>query len=345
MRYRLLGHTGLYVSELCLGTMTFGAQGFWAVMGGLKQPEVNALVKEAFDKGINFFDTANVYSLGESESLLVESIKKLGLPRDELVIATKSTGIMDEKLPNARGQSRAHIFNEVNASLKRLQIDHIDLYQLHGFDPLTPFEESLGALTDLVKAGKIRYIGLCNMASWQIMKALSVSRLKGLEEFKSVQSYYSIAGRDLERDVIPLVKDQNLGLMIWSPLAGGYLSGKFSTNESAPDNSRRMTFDFPPLDKDRANKCIEIMRPIAQKHNVSIAQIALAWILSNKSVSTIIVGARKLEQLKDNINASHLTLDDEDLSSLSSASALPVEYPNWMIAMQGQYRANAPVKE
>jgi len=345
MRYRLLGQTGLYVSELCLGTMTFGAQGFWAVMGGLKQPEVNILVKEAFDKGINFFDTANVYSLGESESLLGESIKKLGLPREEIVIATKSTGIMNDKLPNARGQSRIHIFNEVNASLKRLQVDHIDLYQLHGFDPLTPFEESLGALTDLVKAGKIRYTGLCNMASWQIMKALSVSRLKGLEEFKSVQSYYSIAGRDLERDVIPLVQDQQLGLMIWSPLAGGYLSGKFSTNDSAPDNARRTTFDFPPLDKDRANQCIELMRHIAEKRSVSVAQVALAWILSNASVSTIIVGARKLEQLQDNIQATRLTLDTQELTSLNTVSALPTEYPNWMIAMQSQYRANTPIKE
>ena len=345
MRYRLLGHTGLYVSELCLGTMTFGAQGFWAVMGGLKQPEVNVLVKEAFDKGINFFDTANVYSLGESESLLGEAIKKLGLPREELVIATKSTGIMDEKLPNARGQSKFHIFNEVNASLKRLQVEHIDLYQLHGFDPLTPFEESLGALTELVKVGKIRYIGLCNMASWQIMKALSVSRLKGLEEFKSVQSYYSIAGRDLERDVIPLVQDQNLGLMIWSPLAGGYLSGKFGATQSAPDHARRASFDFPPLNKERANLCIQVMREISQKHQVSVAQVALSWILSNKSVSTIIVGARRLEQLQDNIESTKLTLDSDDLTALDRVSALPTEYPGWMVAMQSQYRANAPLKE
>jgi len=345
MRYRLLGQTGLYVSELCLGTMTFGSQGFWAVMGGLKQAEVNVLVKESFDHGINFFDTANVYSLGESESLLGEAIKKVGLPREELVIATKSTGIMDDKLPNARGQSKLHIFNEVNASLKRLQIDHIDLYQLHGFDPLTPFEESLGALTELVKAGKIRYIGLCNMASWQIMKALSVSRLRGLEEFKTVQSYYSIAGRDLERDVIPLIEDQHLGLMVWSPLAGGYLSGKFSPGGSSPDSARRATFDFPPLNKDRADKCIEVMRPIAKKHNVSIAQIALAWILANKAVSTIIVGARKLEQLQDNIHASKLILDSADLTALNTVSALAAEYPNWMISMQAQYRANAPTND
>ncbi len=345
MRYRLLGQTGLYVSELCLGTMTFGSQGFWAVMGGLKQNDVNTLVKESFDSGINFMDTANVYSLGESETLLGEAIKTLGLPRNELVIATKSTGIMDEKLPNDRGQSRYHIFNEVNASLKRLQIDHIDLYQLHGFDPLTPFEESLGALNDLVKVGKIRYIGLCNMAAWQIMKALGVSRAKGLEEFKTVQSYYSIAGRDLEREIIPLIQDQHLGLMVWSPLAGGFLSGKFSPGDSNPDNSRRSSFDFPPIDKDRAYKCIEAIRPIAQKHNASVAQVALAWILSNKAVSTIIVGARKLEQLQDNIKATKLVLDGDDLAALGTVSSLPIEYPSWMLALQGQYRATPPTFE
>ena len=345
MRYRLLGSTGLYVSELCLGTMTCGSKGFWAVMGGLAQAEVTALVKASYEKGINFIDTANVYSLGESETLLGQAIKSLGLPRSELVIATKSTGPMDEHLPNARGQSRHHIFNEVDASLKRLQLDHIDLYQVHGFDPLTPFEESLGALTDLVRAGKIRSIGLCNMAAWQIMKALSVSKLQGFESFKSVQAYYSLAGRDLEREVIPLVQDQHLGLMIWSPLAGGFLSGKFSAESASPDNARRSTFDFPPLNKDRAYACIDTMRPIAHKHQVSVAQIALAWVLSNKAVSTIIIGARTLEQLQDNINASQLNLDADDLAALAAVSALPIEYPQWMLGLQGQYRATAPSKD
>ncbi|MGA7749469.1 MAG: aldo/keto reductase, partial [Gallionella sp.] len=197
MRYRLLGNTGLYVSELCLGTMTFGGKGHWELMGGLHQTEVDLFVRESFDQGVNFFDTANVYSRGESETLLGQAIKNIGLPRDEIVVATKSTGIMNES-PNGRGQSRFHIFNEVDASLKRLQLDHIDLYQLHGFDPLTPFEESLSALNDLIKSGKIRYIGLCNMAAWQIMKALGISRLNNWSKFVSVQAHYSIAGRDLE---------------------------------------------------------------------------------------------------------------------------------------------------
>ena len=344
MRYRLLGHTGLYVSELCLGTMTFGAQGFWQVMGGLQQIDVNTLVKESFNAGINFYDTANVYSLGQSEQLLGEAIRQVGLPRDEIIVATKSTGIVDES-PNGRGQSRFHIFNAVDASLKRLQLDHIDLYQIHGFDPLTPFEESLSALNDLVRAGKIRTLGLCNLAAWQIMKALSISRHNHWAEFASVQAYYSIAGRDLEREVMPLVEDQKLGLMIWSPLAGGYLSGKFRRNSLTPDESRRSTFDFPPIDKEKAFACIDAMEPIAKNHGVSIAQVALAWILSKRSVSTIIIGARKLEQLKDNIASTKLTLNEDELQSLDAVSALAPEYPGWMLAFQGQYRAKAPFKD
>lgn len=344
MRYRLLGHTGLYVSELCLGTMTFGAQGFWQVMGGLQQIDVNTLVKESFNAGINFYDTANVYSLGQSEQLLGEAIRQVGLPRDEIIVATKSTGIVDES-PNGRGQSRFHIFNAVDASLKRLQLDHIDLYQIHGFDPLTPFEESLSALNDLVRAGKIRTLGLCNLAAWQIMKALSISRHNHWAEFASVQAYYSIAGRDLEREVMPLVEDQKLGLMIWSPLAGGYLSGKFRRNSLTPDESRRSTFDFPPIDKEKAFACIDAMEPIAKNHGVSIAQVALAWILSKQSVSTIIIGARKLEQLKDNIASTKLTLNEDELQSLDAVSALAPEYPGWMLAFQGQYRAKAPFKD
>jgi aryl-alcohol dehydrogenase-like predicted oxidoreductase len=344
MRYRLLGNTGLYVSELCLGTMTFGAKEFWKVMGGLQQPEVDLLVREAFDQGINFFDTANVYSLGESETLLGQAIKNIGLPRDEIVVATKSTGIMNES-PNGRGQSRFHIFNEVDASLKRLQLDHIDLYQLHGFDPLTPFEESLSALNDLVKSGKIRYIGLCNMAAWQIMKSLGISRLHHWSEFVSVQAYYSIAGRDLEREIFPLVQDQKLGLMIWSPLAGGFLSGKFKRDQAPPASSRRTDFDFPPLNKDKAFACLDAIEPIAKTHGVSVAQVALAWILSKQQVSSIIIGARRMEQLKDNLAATKLVLSEAELKTLDEASALSPEYPGWMLAFQGQYRATPPVKE
>ena len=344
MRYRLLGKTGLYVSELCLGTMTFGGKGHWEVMGGLHQTEADLFVREAVDQGVNFFDTANVYSLGESETLLGQAIKNNGLSREEIVVATKSTGIMNET-PNGRGQSRFHIFNEVDASLKRLQLDHIDLYQLHGFDPLTPFEESLSALNDLVKSGKIRYIGLCNMAAWQIMKAIGISRQRTWSEFESVQAYYSIAGRDLEREIFPLVHDQKMGLMIWSPLAGGFLSGKFKRDQAPPAGSRRSTFDFPPLNKDKAFNCLDAMEPIAKAHGVSVAQVALAWILSKQQVSSIIIGARRLEQLKDNLAATKLVLTGAELKTLDEPGALPQEYPGWMLAFQGQYRATPPVKE
>ena len=343
MKYRLLGNTGLYVSELCLGTMTFGAKGFWEVMGGLQQTEVDLLVRESFDQGINFFDTANVYSFGESETLLGQAIKNIKLPRDEIVVATKSTGIMNES-PNGRGQSRLHIFNEVDASLKRLQLNHIDLYQLHGFDPLTPIEESLSALNDLVKSGKIRYVGLCNMAAWQIMKALGTSRHHNWSEFVSVQAYYSIAGRDLEREIFPLVQDQKLGLMVWSPLAGGFLSGKFKRNQTPPTGSRRTDFDFPPLNKDKAFACLDAITPIAKAHGASIAQVALSWILSKQQVSSIIIGARHIDQLKDNLAATKLDLSEAELKILDEVSAMTQEYPGWMLALQGQYRAAPPVK-
>jgi aryl-alcohol dehydrogenase-like predicted oxidoreductase len=344
MKYRLLGPTGLYVSELCLGTMTFGNQGFWSVMGGLQQTAVNELVATAFDEGINFIDTANVYSFGESELLLGQALKDTKLPRDKVIIATKSTGIMDET-PNGRGQSRFHIFNEVDASLKRLQLDYIDLYQIHGFDPLTPMEEALSALNDVVRSGKVRYIGLCNLAAWQIMKALGISRAKNYSEFISVQAYYTIAGRDLEREVFPLLRDQKLGLMVWSPLAGGFLSGKYQRNATSPEGARRAgEFDFPPINKSHAFDCIEAMAPIAINHGVSIARIALAWILAKKEVSTVIIGAKTPDQLKDNIAASELVLTADEIQHLDEISALTKEYPGWMLDLQGTYRATPPVK-
>src|SRR5271155_5214291 len=278
MRYRLLGQTGLYVSDLCLGTMTYGgAKGIWESIGNLQQDAVNEQVKLAVDEGVNFIDTANVYSTGKSEILLGQALKDLGLARDELIVATKATGTMAET-PNGRGQSRHHLFNQVDASLKRLQLDYIDLYQLHGFDPLTPFEESLAALNDLVRSGRVRYIGLCNMAAWQIMKSLGVSERLNLAKFTSVQAYYTIASRDLEREVVRVIQDQKLGLMVGSPLAGGLLSGKYkAADDKGPAGARRTTFDFPPVDRQRAFHCVDTMRPIAQRHQVSVAQIALAW--------------------------------------------------------------------
>ena len=346
MRYRLLGQTGLYVSELCLGTMTYGGNtGIWETIGNLQQDAVNEQVKFAVDAGINFIDTANVYATGKSELLLGESLKMLGLKREQLIVATKATGSMDDS-PNGRGQSRHHLFNQVDASLKRLQLDYIDLYQLHGFDPLTPFEESLSALNDLVRSGKVRYIGLCNMAAWQVMKSLSVSERLNLAKFVSVQAYYTVAGRDLERELVPLIQDQKLGLMVWSPLAGGLLSGKFSSAEDkGPAGARRATFDFPVVDKSRAFRCVDAMRPMALARKVSVAQIALAWLLAKSFVTTVIIGAKSMDQLRDNIDSTRVRLDDVEIKQLDEISALPVEYPGWMLAFQGQARAKPPVKE
>jgi aryl-alcohol dehydrogenase-like predicted oxidoreductase len=251
---------------------------------------------------------------------------------------------MDET-PNGRGQSRFHIFNEVDASLKRLQLDYIDLYQVHGFDPLTPLEETLCALNDVVRSGKVRYIGLCNMAAWQIMKALGISRAKNYSEFISVQALYTIASRDLEREVFPLLNDQELGLMVWSPLAGGFLSGKYQRNTISPEGARRAgEFDFPPINKDHAYTCIEAMTPIAKAHGVSVARVALAWILAKKEVSSVIIGAKTKDQLLDNIEASSLVLSQDEILHLDSISALPKEYPAWMIDFQATYRATPPVK-
>ncbi len=341
MKYRLLGQTGMHVSELCLGGMTFGNDGFWKVMGGLQQSAVSGMVKEAYEAGINFIDTANVYSMGQSEMLIGHAIKQL--PRDDLVIATKATGIMND-LPNGRGQSRYHLMNELDASLKRLQIDHIDLYQLHGFDPLTPFEESLSALDDMVRSGKVRYIGLCNMSAWQIMKALGLSDRKNLARFSSVQAYYTLAGRDLERELIPMIKDQNLGLMVWSPLAGGLLSGKYGRDGKGPEGSRRNEFDFPVVNKARAFDCVDAMRPMAEKRGVSVAQIALAWLLAQPAVSSVIIGAKTVEQLHDNVAATKVELSADELAELNEVSRLPSEYPGWMMDLQGKYRETPPVR-
>lgn len=326
--------------------MTYGgSQGIWESIGNLQQDAVNEQVKFAVDAGINFIDTANVYANGKSETLLGQALKSIGLQRDQLIVATKATGSMDES-PNGRGQSRHHLFNQVDASLKRLQLDYIDLYQLHGFDPLTPFEESLSALNDLVRSGRVRYIGLCNMAAWQIMKSLAVSERLHMAKFISVQAYYTIAGRDLEREVVPLMQDQNLGLMVWSPLAGGLLSGKYgSAEDKGPAGARRGAFDFPLVDKVRAFKCVDAMRTIAASRQVSVAQIALAWLLAKPFVTTVIIGAKSMDQLRDNVASTRVRLDDAELKHLDELSALPPEYPGWMVAYQGQARLKPPVKE
>ena len=339
MRYLPLGPSGLLVSELCLGTMTFGGSGgMWSQIGQLQQAEADALVKMAVDAGVNFIDTANVYAGGESERILGQSIRNLGLAREDLVIATKVLGPMGPGV-NARGVSRKHILDQCKASLERLQLDHIDLYQIHGFDPATPIVETLDALDTLVRQGHVRYIGLSNWAAWQIVKAIGITEARQLAPILSLQAYYTLAGRDLEREVVPMLKSEGLGLMVWSPLAGGFLSGKYTRDNEQAADGRRANFDFPPVNRDRGYDVIEAMRPIATAHGVTVAQIALAWLLHKDVVTSVIVGAKRPDQLADNLAAVDVRLSDEDMAALDAASALPPEYPGWMLERQGEYRA------
>jgi aryl-alcohol dehydrogenase-like predicted oxidoreductase len=338
MRYNPLGRTGLFVSELCLGTMTFGvSEGMWAKLGALPQDDSERLVGLALDAGINFIDTADVYAAGVSEQVTGACLRNLKVPREKVIVATKVFGEMGDG-PNARGTTRHHILNGVQASLKRLQFDYIDLYQIHGFDPATPIEETVRALDQLVRQRDVRYVGVSNWAAWQIMKAIGISERLGLARFESLQAYYSVAGRDLERELIPMLQSEGLGLMVWSPLAGGLLSGKYQGGKSSEAGSRRTSFDFPPVDLPRADRSIEVMRTIAKAHEVSVARVALAWLLHQRSVTSIIVGAKRPEQLQDNIAATELVLSVEELTQIGDASALPAEYPGWMFTMQGNYR-------
>ena len=338
MRNKPLGRTGLFVSELCLGTMTFGgSSGIWSQIGDLQQADAERLVGQAIDAGINFIDTADVYAGGVSEQITGQALKNLKVPRENVIVATKVFGDVAPG-PNTRGASRGHILDGVKASLKRMQLDHIDLYQIHGFDAATPIEETVRALDQLVRHGHVRYVGVSNWAAWQIAKALGIAERLGLSRFESLQAYYTVAGRDLEREIIPMLASEGVGLMVWSPLAGGLLSGKFGRDQQAEEGSRRTKFDFPPVDQARAFDCIDAMRPIAEAHGVSVAQIALAWLLHQPQVTSVIVGAKRPEQLADNLGATKVVLSAGELQALEAVSQLPAEYPGWMFERQGEYR-------
>jgi aryl-alcohol dehydrogenase-like predicted oxidoreductase len=344
MKYNQLGRTGLFVSEICLGAMTFGGGvdgGFWKAIGALDQPEVDAIVGRALAAGVNFIDTADVYHFGQSERLVGQALKNLGVARKDIVVATKFLGEMGPG-PNDRGASRGHIMDSVQGSLERLQLDHIDLYQIHGNDTVTPIDETLRALDDLTRQGLVRYIGVSNWAAWRIAKALGRSELHGYARFETLQAYYSIAGRDLERELVPMMAEEGLGLMVWSPLAGGLLSGKFGPGSTAPNDARRANFDFPPVDKDRAWACIAAMREIGEAHGVSVARVALAWLLAKPQVMSVIIGAKTVEQLDDNLAAVNLDLSGEEIARLDAVSDLPAEYPGWMLARQGGLRRPKP---
>ncbi|CAJ0775367.1 aldo/keto reductase [Burkholderiaceae bacterium 26] len=338
MRYNQLGRTGLFVSELCLGTMTFGGNdGIWQHIGDLQQADAERLIGRALDAGINFIDTADVYANGVAEQMTGQALKNLKVSRDSVVVATKVFGQTGDSV-NARGASRLHIMDGIKASLKRMQLDHIDLYQIHGFDPATPIEETVRALDTLVQHGHVRYVGVSNWAAWQIVKALGIAERLGCARFESLQAYYTVAGRDLERELVPMLKSEGLGLMVWSPLAGGLLSGKYTREQHGEQDSRRNKFDFPPVDRARAYTCVDAMRVMANARSVSVAQIALAWLLHQRAVTTVIVGAKKIEQLDDNIAATKVELTAEELAQLDELSKLPAEYPGWMLERQGEYR-------
>ena len=343
MKYKQLGRTGLYVSEIALGTMTFGGNadaGFWKAIGELQQGEVDAIVGRALAAGVNFFDTADVYSFGASERLLGQAFRNLGVARKDVVVATKVFGEMGPG-PNDRSASRGHIMDSVQASLERLQTDHIDLYQIHGTDSVTPIDETLRALDDLQRQGLVRYFGVSNWAAWRIAKALGISEAKGWGRFETLQAYYSIAGRDLERELVPLMNEEKLGLMVWSPLAGGLLSGKYG-RETNPNEGRRITFDFPPVDRERAFACIDVMREVGQAHGASVARVALAWLLHKSHVMSVIIGAKTVEQLDDNLAAVDLQLSPEEVARLDEVSVLPPEYPGWMTERQARNRIPQP---
>jgi len=321
-----------------MGTMTFGS-GFHNI-GQVDQKLANRMIKRALDAGINFFDTANVYSRGESEQILGKSLRDLGIDREDVVIATKVRGPMSDAAAegtgdfNNKGLSRKHIMASCDASLKRLGLDYIDLYQIHGWDAHTPIEETLRALNDLVRDGKVRYIGCSNVAARQLAKALQISKANNWAEFISLQAYYNVAGRDLEHELLPLCQEEGLGVLPWSPLAGGFLTGKYRPDQKGPDDARRTEFDFPPVDKKRAFEVVDVMESMGKNKGASIPQMALAWLLHQPGVTSPIIGAKNMDQLEDNLKSAEIELSDEEFGHISDVTQPPKLYPQWMLEFQ-----------
>lgn len=329
MALRLLGRTGTLVSDLCLGCMTFG-QNDWGV-GSLGQAEAADLVARAIERGVNFFDTADIYSRGQSEELLGRALQGR---RDHAVIATKVRGAMSDD-PNDVGLSRRHVIASCERSLKRLGTDRIDLYQVHGWDALTPVEETLEALDHLVRQGKVLYVGASNLAAWQLAKSLELQKANGWARYVTLQPYYSLVGREIEHELVPLCQAEGVGLLPWSPLAGGYLSAKYRHGGAGRRSGDRQ---FPPIDTVRGERVLDVLEAVAREVGHSPARVALAWVLSRPTVTSVILGARSREQLDDNLAASEVQLSPDQLRRLDEVSALPVPYPQWMIAFQGQNR-------
>ncbi|MFF5077082.1 aldo/keto reductase [Actinoplanes sp. NPDC000266] len=327
MQYRQLGRTGLRVSTFTLGTMGFGGTGWATPVGQIDVSGAREQIAIARDAGVNLIDTADVYSAGLSEEILGEA---LGSDRDQVLIATKARMPMGDG-PNDAGLSRHHIVRAAEASLRRLNTDYIDLYQVHEWDGHTPLEETLTALDDLVRSGKVRYIGCSNYAAWQMMKALAISDARHLERFASTQVYYSLQNRDVEAEIVPAVVDQGLGILVWSPLAGGLLSGKYRRGVEAPAGSRHLTeWNEPPVnDEDKLYDTIELAVKIGESHGVSAAQVALAYISQKPGVTSLIVGSRTPAQLRDNLAAADLELTADEVKALDDVSGEPLRYPFW----------------
>jgi aryl-alcohol dehydrogenase-like predicted oxidoreductase len=343
MHYRMLGNTGFFVSEICLGTMTFGGKGFFEKVGRVDQKTATVLIARALEAGVNFIDTADVYSEGLAEKFLGQALKDIGVKRSDVIVATKVYGRMSPS-PNDAGASRGHIMDAVEQSLERLQTDHIDLYQIHAQDLATPVEETMRALDDLVRRGLVRYVGVSNWQAWRIMQAQGIADKRGWARLESLQAYYSIAGRDLERDVVPMLQDQRMGLMTWSPLVGGILSGKFGPGTQGPEGARRTSFDFPPVDKELAWKLVDAMREIGKSKGAGVARVALAYVLAKPFVTSVIIGTKTLDQLNDNLAAAELSLTADELDRLDKLSALKPEYPGWMVERQNDPRRTPNTK-
>ncbi|HLY20482.1 MAG TPA: aldo/keto reductase [Bryobacteraceae bacterium] len=338
MNYRQLGKSGVRVSELCLGTMTFGS-GFFNI-AVVDQAGANQMVGRSLQAGINFFDTADVYSSGESETILGRALKECGAARESVVVATKVFAPMSraaaqrEGDANNYGLSRLHIMAGCEASLRRLGTDYIDLYQVHGFDMATPVEETLRALDDLVRQGKVRYAGCSNWPARHLMKALCLADARWWERFVSLQAYYSLAARDLEHELLPLCREEGLGVLPWSPLSGGFLSGKYRRGQEPPEGARRSAFSFPPIDEARGFDAVEALDAIAKEKGASIPQVALAWLLAQTGVTSVIIGANRMGQLEDNLKAVEVRLAAGEVERLSATTQPAMLYPQWMVERQ-----------
>ncbi|WP_457639487.1 aldo/keto reductase [Persephonella sp.] len=330
MEYRNLGNTGLRVSVICIGAMTFTEKG-WRTAGTMSFSEIQKVVDYALDRGVNFFDTADIYAFGESEELLG---KALGNRKNDVIIATKVRGVMSED-PNDRGLSRYHIFRSVENSLKRLGRDYIDLYQVHWWDNHTPIEETVDALNDLVRQGKVRYVGISDFAGWQIAKSVMLQESKGYAKFVSAQMYYSLLGRDIELEVVPACTDLGLGILAWSPLAGGFLTGKYSKEKPYPQDSRyaRMKRPFLRFDFEKGYFVVDELKKLAEKYEASVSQVALNWVKSKQFVSSIIIGVRSVSQLKDNLGCVEWDLNSDDVEYLDQITQPDRPYPQWFLDM------------